>query len=203
VSVAAIAASEWRVESLLPGLASPQNRVNGSGRPAPGVGHDLRRLLAVLDTALEAIAAPALVLSARGEIVHANAFARARLASGRAAICRLLAAALSGGATGAACDLAPLGSGTQPVGFLAILRGPARDPSIEEALRAARRRWKLTPRQVEVLGLVARGLTNDLIADTLGVGRGTVEFHVSAIFDKAGVSNRTTLVARALEIGRR
>jgi len=56
---------------------------------------------------------------------------------------------------------------------------------------------------VEVLGLVANGLTNDLIADTLGTGKGTVEFYVSGIFGKAGVSNRTTLIVQLLAIGRR
>ena len=85
------------------------------------------------------------------------------------------------------------------------LVAPAGDPPEEtsvrraESLRSADLRWKLTTRQTQVLELVARGLTNDLIAEVLGIGRGTVEFHVSAIFDKAGVSNRATLIARLLE----
>jgi len=41
-----------------------------------------------------------------------------------------------------------------------------------------------------------RGFTNALIADELGIGQRTVEFHLSAIFDKAGVESRTMLVAR-------
>ena len=57
-------------------------------------------------------------------------------------------------------------------------------------------RWRLTPRQAQVLDLVARGFTNALIADELGIGEGTVEFHLSAIFDKAGVESRAMLIAR-------
>ena len=47
-----------------------------------------------------------------------------------------------------------------------------------------------------MLDLVLRGFTNALIADELGIGEGTVEFHLSAIFDKAGVESRAMLIAR-------
>jgi DNA-binding NarL/FixJ family response regulator len=41
---------------------------------------------------------------------------------------------------------------------------------------------------------LARGMTNTSIADTLGIRLGTVEFHISAIFDKVGVSSRGALM---------
>jgi DNA-binding CsgD family transcriptional regulator len=54
-----------------------------------------------------------------------------------------------------------------------------------------------------VLDLVARGLTNALVADVLGISEGTVEYHLTALFDKAGVCNRATLIASLLELARR
>lgn len=52
----------------------------------------------------------------------------------------------------------------------------------------------LTPREREVLEALAQGLTNRQIAATLGIGSGTVRIHVSAIFQKLAVSNRTQAV---------
>lgn len=57
----------------------------------------------------------------------------------------------------------------------------------------------LTPRQTEVLDLLAEGLTNTEIGDRLFVSTRTVETHVSAILTKLGVSDRTEAVARASE----
>jgi DNA-binding NarL/FixJ family response regulator len=45
-------------------------------------------------------------------------------------------------------------------------------------------------------GRRAAAFTNALIADELRIRERTVEFHASAIFDKAGVESRTMLVAR-------
>jgi DNA-binding CsgD family transcriptional regulator len=61
-------------------------------------------------------------------------------------------------------------------------------------------RWKLTPRQTEVLDLVGRGLTNRTIAATLAISESTVEFHLATIFERAGVETRAALIA--LFIGR-
>jgi DNA-binding CsgD family transcriptional regulator/transposase len=72
----------------------------------------------------------------------------------------------------------------------------AKDRRPKNLLAAASpRQWTLTVRQTDVLDLVARGLTNAVIAETLGIGVGTVEFHVAAIFDKAGVCSRAALLA--------
>ena len=53
----------------------------------------------------------------------------------------------------------------------------------------------LTDRQTEVLNLVSRGTVNKDVAKGLKIGIGTVEIHVGAILRKAGVDNRTALVA--------
>jgi DNA-binding CsgD family transcriptional regulator len=171
-----------------------------------------RGLLAAFDLALAALAAPALVLSTLGDILQANPRARTLRASELGSVRRLLAAVVASGPAGATMpsagagswELTPLGGGGGMIGFLAILHAPPTGQALGEALRAASRQWKLTPRQGEVLELVARGLTNDLIADTLRIGKGTVEFHLGGIFDKAGVSNRSTLIVQAMELaGRR
>lgn len=59
----------------------------------------------------------------------------------------------------------------------------------------------LTERELEVLKLVARGLTNPEIASSLNVGEGTVRFHVSNILTKLQLENRTQAVLFALRKG--
>ncbi len=50
---------------------------------------------------------------------------------------------------------------------------------------------QLTPRQEEVLRLIARGLANKEIADVLGMSASTVRVHVTAVLKTLGVENRT------------
>jgi DNA-binding NarL/FixJ family response regulator len=59
----------------------------------------------------------------------------------------------------------------------------------------------LTERELEVLGLVARGLTNREIAAHLFLSEGTVKTHVKRIFYKLGVHDRTQAVILAYEVG--
>jgi DNA-binding NarL/FixJ family response regulator len=60
---------------------------------------------------------------------------------------------------------------------------------------------ELTPREEEVLGLVAQGKTNQEIASSLSISRATAKVHVRHIIAKLGVSDRTQAVVRALELG--
>jgi DNA-binding NarL/FixJ family response regulator len=59
----------------------------------------------------------------------------------------------------------------------------------------------LTPRETQVLELVADGLPNKAIAGVLGVSDETVKFHLASIFGKLGASNRTDAVRLALRHG--
>jgi DNA-binding NarL/FixJ family response regulator len=59
---------------------------------------------------------------------------------------------------------------------------------------------RLTPREQEVLRLIAQGQTNGEIAETLVVGVGTVKFHVENIIAKLGVADRTQAAVRAVEL---
>ena len=58
----------------------------------------------------------------------------------------------------------------------------------------------LSAREVEVMQLVARGLSNQEIAEALVVSVGTVKTHINNIFGKLSVRNRTQAVARAREL---
>jgi DNA-binding NarL/FixJ family response regulator len=59
----------------------------------------------------------------------------------------------------------------------------------------------LTPREIEVLRLLAHGLTNREIAARLVVSVGTVKVHVERILAKLGVSDRTQAAVRAVKLG--
>ena len=59
----------------------------------------------------------------------------------------------------------------------------------------------LTPREIEVLELVAEGLPNKAIAARLGISDQTVKFHLTSITGKLGAANRTDAVRRAVRRG--
>ena len=59
----------------------------------------------------------------------------------------------------------------------------------------------LTLREIEVLELVAQGLSNKAIAACLGISDQTVKFHVASIAGKLGAANRTDAVRRAVRQG--
>lgn len=59
----------------------------------------------------------------------------------------------------------------------------------------------LTDRESEVLGLLSKGLANKQIAAALGISEHTVKFHVSSIYQKLNVTNRTEAVREGLRGG--
>ena len=59
----------------------------------------------------------------------------------------------------------------------------------------------LTPRELEVLRVLALGLANKEIGSKLGISEHTVKFHVAAILGKLGASSRTEAVAIGIRRG--
>jgi non-specific serine/threonine protein kinase len=85
----------------------------------------------------------------------------------------------------------------------AIAAALAFEPTIEPAkgTRTAANPHGLSPREVEVLRLMAAGLSNQEIADALYLSRRTVSSHASNILGKIGLSTRTQAVAYAIRNG--
>jgi two-component system NarL family response regulator len=59
----------------------------------------------------------------------------------------------------------------------------------------------LSPRELDVLRLIARGMTNKQIAEELGIVEGTVKIHVNRVLGKLGVDDRTAAAMTALKRG--
>lgn len=72
---------------------------------------------------------------------------------------------------------------------------PARDRAPDKLVE------ELTPRELEVLRLLAEGLPNKSIAQSLGISEHTVKFHVNAILGKLDARSRTEAVTRATRLG--
>ena len=77
--------------------------------------------------------------------------------------------------------------------------GPSVARRLVQRVRGAGER--LTPRELEVLRAVARGLSNAQIGAELFIGEATVKTHLLRIFAKLGVDDRTRAVTVALELG--
>ena len=85
----------------------------------------------------------------------------------------------------------PLGMGKSTY-FLVVFR---RTSSPNKKVAALSTSWDLTPRQKDVLALVAEGFSNKTIATRLTCTERTVEAHLTAIFQKSGCDGRNLLLA--------
>lgn len=68
-------------------------------------------------------------------------------------------------------------------------------------IRSDRAGEELTPREREVLGLLAQGLSNRALGRRLGISENTARFHVNSILAKLGARSRTDAVVRAARLG--
>ncbi|WP_317890493.1 helix-turn-helix domain-containing protein [Granulicella aggregans] len=75
---------------------------------------------------------------------------------------------------------------------------PSPSPAPDESVRE---RLGITRRELEILELVARGLSNREIGEALFVSENTVKTHCSRAFDKLGARRRTQAVQRSKELG--
>ena len=107
-----------------------------------------------------------------------------------------LSRAFRNGATGAITKSLPKEE------LLAAIRNVAdgqrvASPEIDQTLKEESEVPTLTPRQLEILRSLARGLTNDDIAHEFGLSKAGVKFHLLTIFRKLNVANRTEAVGFA------
>jgi len=80
---------------------------------------------------------------------------------------------------------------------IALLIDSFMDPSRREAVQED----LLSAREVEILRLVADGMTNKSIAHSLGISENTVKYHIKNILRKMQVNNRTEAVKSAMQTG--
>jgi DNA-binding CsgD family transcriptional regulator len=80
-----------------------------------------------------------------------------------------------------------------------IVRSPEAKEGGFGAMRETEAHALLTPREIEVLGALAEGMTNKAIARRLDISLHTVKFHVESLFRKLGARTRTEAVAKASE----
>lgn len=74
-------------------------------------------------------------------------------------------------------------------------------PEVAQRLSEYFPQMALTPRETEVLGLVANGLGNKEIADRLGTATGTIKIHIQNILEKLSAADRTQAVTIAIQRG--
>jgi DNA-binding CsgD family transcriptional regulator len=148
----------------------------------------------VLATALSAIVAVVLFLPPVGRISLTEPSDLVRLSI--FGVVGLVAAAVGGGFRGAVLRSERLAVTSGRVRRLLRLEGSAIRLAADEPPVEA-----LTDRELEVMHLVALGLRNDEIAETLVVSGNTVKSHLAHAYGKLGVRSRTEAVARCATLG--
>jgi DNA-binding NarL/FixJ family response regulator len=96
------------------------------------------------------------------------------------------------------------GSPLQPAVVKRLLTSAGRHRAAKRLAGQMKKRGSdeyLTPREIEVLQLAAKGLTNRGIGAELDIGAGTVKWHLLSIFAKLGVNSRTEAVLHAMKRG--
>lgn len=149
--------------------------------------HDAANSRAALAAIAEGFTAPTVLLV---DDPHTE-LARAALAAGAAAV---LARQSDARELGAAIEAVAAGLVVLDVAARDVLAprpSPVGVASVEP----------LTEREREVLGMLARGLSNRRIAERLAIADNTVKAHVAQIFAKLGATTRTEAVTIALRIG--
>jgi DNA-binding NarL/FixJ family response regulator len=113
-------------------------------------------------------------------------------------------AAIEAGASGYLLKAAPqaeIVAGIRSVAAGQSALSPAVAVRLVERMRNPEPDSVLTPRELDVLRLVASGHSNKQIATALAIGESTVKTHLLKVFEKLGVADRTRAVTLAMERG--
>ncbi len=87
------------------------------------------------------------------------------------------------------------------VGYPAFMRDLLKRPALVELSGTEAPAGPVTQREMDVLGLIARGLSNKQIALQLAISEHTVKFHLSSLYAKLGATNRTEAVRIGMQQG--
>lgn len=154
---------------------------------------------ALVPALLEEIAGAAYILNAKRQIVAMNGRARTNVAKTRGHAERIAEA----GPDGANPDVTVVDLSARGVPRHSLVIERSTDAPAPELAMALRARYRLTPREVEVLVQIGKGMTNRAIAIALRCGERTVETHVSRILEKTDQASRAELVALVWSSGLR
>lgn len=146
---------------------------------------------ALIDVLLESFPVPAFVLRRDGSVHRCNALARDLLRVQREPELRELAMSATPSEVYEVREVHTEDDEPAMLVFIRPATGTART-------HAAAARWGLSPRERQVLVLVASGLSNKQIAARERIAEVTVENHLTRVFRKAGVESRTALLASLL-----
>jgi DNA-binding CsgD family transcriptional regulator len=147
---------------------------------------------AALDVALNAYPGEAYLVRPGGRVEFANTAGAERLNHDARTVLEELARATRGDASGFC--VRPVRA--QGIGALFLaMRTAAPQPQLDARLDHARRVWRLTPRELQVLRRLAHGDANKDIAERLDLSVRTVEVHVNALMVKARADSRLRLIA--------
>jgi DNA-binding CsgD family transcriptional regulator len=147
----------------------------------------------VVEALLEELPQPVFAVAATGQIELANGHARRWLARDREGTLSALRDALAGKPAGVPVRTLRLTAAT-----LVCFELADAEARLDERVDRTAERLQLTQRQRDVLRLVARGCSNATIADRLSICARAVEFHVTAILDRAAVDNRASIISHVL-----
>lgn len=153
-----------------------------------------------LEVAMDELPGAAFLVGPSRAIEHANHAGHRRLTSRRAETHAEIADALRAAAPGvrqlAAIPLRAVGLGP----YHLVIERATREP-LAASITAARGRYGLTPRETEVLALVASGNSNKAIASELECAERTVEVHVGRLLAKLDVDSRSAVICVLLAGG--
>lgn len=150
--------------------------------------------IVVLDLRMQGMSGIETLRALREEFKHARVLIFSNYAKGEE-----IYQAMKAGAAGFVLKEMPLDRLLEAI--RTVHRGEQYMPS-EVAVRVGERLLaQLSPRELDVLRLLGRGMSNKEIGAQLGVVEGTVKIHVANIFSKLGVSDRTQALIEAIKRG--